>query len=337
MKKMSIHIYQCPNCGAPYKVREGDVAIKCSYCNTVFRTFEDEKRFIIPVYYDSSRAIENFLLWVKKQTGYEESLPFNINLLEVKLHFYPFWVVSLNARTTFTGVGEYAEFSNPDSGGYRNIRVMTREESGSFERFFELVLPASKDIPSEGEVVGVSRMRKFFSHEYVEQQGGVLHGATITREDAKSMAEQIAAAELSRLIMREVVTVNTRNDQIQIKEIALVYIPLWHVSYEFRGEKYRAFIDASSSRIIYASYPPDIAEKTAYLGVAALHVVLGVVSAFLFWGFGWLPVVTVFIGFITAAVVYAWRGLSPTRAREMVDERDLLRKQVETAAKKWLR
>ncbi|MCS6784410.1 MAG: zinc-ribbon domain-containing protein [Candidatus Caldarchaeum sp.] len=328
------HVYQCPNCGAPSQVKEGDVAVRCRYCSFTFRTFEEESRYIVSVYFDSSRAIENFLLWVKKQTGYEESLPLNLTLKDVKLHFYPFWVSSVKARTAFSGVGEDAEYSQPEGRGFRNIRTVLKQESGSFDRFFEVALPASKEIAVPGQIAAVSRARKFFSHEYVERYGGILHGATVTREEARQTAEQIARGELSRLIMQEVVQVNSRNDEIVVGEISLVYIPVWNVVYEFKGKKYQAFIDASSSRVISATYPPDIVEKTAYMAVSAVHALAGFASAGLLWTFGWLPAATSLTGFIAAAVVYAWRGLSPTKAAETYSSGDELTKQLADIARK---
>ncbi|MDW8084458.1 MAG: zinc ribbon domain-containing protein [Candidatus Caldarchaeum sp.] len=334
---MSPKPYQCPNCGAPQEVRPGDVAIKCRYCGTSFRTFEEENRFIVPVYYDSSRAIENFLLWVKKQIGYEESLPLNINLMEAKLHFYPFWVAMVRAKTSFTGVGEDAEYSGPEAGGgYRNIKIVMKQESGSFERLFEFCLPASKEIPPGGEMVAVSRARMFFSHEYVEQRGGILHGAVFSKDEARRMAEQTAANILSSLIAREVVRTVSRNDQIEVGDLSLVYVPVWKIVYEFRGKRYHALVDASSSRVVDASYPPDIVEKAGYLGVAALHVVAGVALAVLLWSMGWLPSLTALTGFFAAAAGYAWRGVSPTRAAEQMAERGTPAQQALSLASKWL-
>ncbi|MDW7978216.1 MAG: hypothetical protein RMH74_05380 [Candidatus Caldarchaeum sp.] len=335
---MSLKTYQCPNCSAPHEVRQGDVAIKCRYCGASFRTFEEEKRYIVPVHYDSSRAVENFLLWVKKQTGYEESLPLNINLREAQLHFYPFWVATVRARTSFTGIGEDVEYSNPEPrGGYRSIRTVTKQESGSFERLFEFCLPASKEIPAGGELVAVSRARVFFSHEYVEQRGGVLHGAVFTRDEARQTAERTAANELSNLIAREVVKTVSRSDEIEVSDLSLVYAPIWRIGYEFRGKQYYAMVDASSSRVIDATYPPDIEEKAGYMGVAALHVVAGVVLASLLWGAGWLPSITAAAGFVAAAAGYAWRGLSPTRAAEQIAEGKTPAQKAVSLAERWMR
>lgn len=313
--------YRCPNCGASYEVREGDAAIRCGYCGATFRTFEEERRYVLPVHYDSSRAIENFLLWAEKQHLYDESLPREMVLRDVSLHFYPFWVATVRASTTFTGLGEDAEYSGPEGKGFRSVTTFLREESGSFERLIEFAVPASGEIPQEGEMVAVSRSRLYFSHEYVRKHGGVLHGATVSREQARRAAEEAAAAELTRLISKEVVEVRTRSDEISVGELSLVYVPVWDVSYEFRGKKYRALIDASSSRVIFATYPSEVAERTAYLGVSALHLVAGTILAAIIWGTSWLAAVTVLAGMGAASAYYVKAALAPAKALEPVAER----------------
>jgi len=318
---MTATTYHCPNCSAPHEVREGDVVIKCSYCGTSFRTLQDEKRYVLPVYYDSSRAIENFLLWVKKQSGYEESMPFNIILKDVKLHFLPFWTATVQARTTFKGLGEDAEYSNPDTaGGYRSIRAVTKEEGGTLERYMEVAIPASNELKAE-EMIAVSKNRLYFSQEYIRLKGGILHGATITRDEAEKIFRRMAEAELTKMIFREVVKVITRQDEINLSEISLVYIPVWEVVYDFKGKQYRALVDASSSRVVEATYPPDILEKASYGGVGAAHIIVGVVLALLLWPYGFIPASSAFLGFLASAVVYFWRSLKPTRAAEMLNEK----------------
>ncbi|MCS6788590.1 MAG: zinc-ribbon domain-containing protein [Aigarchaeota archaeon] len=312
--------YRCPNCGASHEVRERDVAIRCGYCGVTFRTFEEEKRYVLPVHYDSSKALENFLLWAEKQHLYDESLPREMVLREVSLHFYPFWVATVRASTAFTGLGEDAEYSNPDGKGFRTIKLIRREESGSFERLIEFAVPASGEVPVEGEMVAVSRARLYFSHEYVRRHGGVLHGATVSREEARRAAERAAAAELTRLISREVVEVRSRSDEISVGELSLVYVPVWDVTYEFRGKKYRAMIDASSSRVILATYPSEVAERAAYLGISALHLVAGITLAAVIWGSSWLTAVTALAGMATASAYYARAALAPAKAHEPVTE-----------------
>ncbi len=317
---MASVVYQCPRCGSPHSVGEDDAAVTCSYCGTSFMTFREEKRYIFPVYYDSSAAVENFMLWVKKQTGYEESLPFHINLRDVKLHFIPFWTATVRAKTTFTGLGEDAAFSAPYGTGYRKMKIVLREESGSFEKFMEVAVPASAELGIEG-VTAISRKRIYFSHEYVKQKGGILHGAVVPRSEAEAAIKRMMSTELTKLIRREVVEVKTRNDEIDVSDLALVYIPVWEVVYEFKGKRYRALVDASSSRIIEATYPPDILEKAGYTGVGVIHFVAGIAAAALLWPFSFLSSATAFLGFVGAALVYLWRGVKPTRAAEAVEAR----------------
>lgn len=320
---MEAAVYQCPTCGASYTVSEEDTAIKCSYCGTSFRTLREENRYVFPAYYDSSAAIENFILWVKKQTGYEESLPFHINLVSVKLHFLPFWTATVRAKTTFTGLGEDAKFSSPDAFGYRRMKIILREESGSFERFMELAVPASGEVKVEG-ITAISRRRLYFSHEYVRQKGGILHGAIVQRGEAEALIRRMASSELTKLINREVVEVKSRSDEIDISDLAMVYIPVWEVVYEFKGKRYRALIDAASSRILEATYPPDILEKAGYIGIGAAHLAAGVGLAASLWPLGFIAAAAALLGFLSAAIVYFWRGVKPTRAAEKIQAKSTI-------------
>ncbi|MEM4384307.1 MAG: hypothetical protein QXU44_09645 [Candidatus Caldarchaeum sp.] len=81
-----------------------------------------------------------------------------------------------------------------------------------------------------------------------------------------------------------------------MKDLALVYLPIWSISYEFRGKRYHALIDVSSASVVSATYPPDIVEKTVYVGVGVVHGVVGAVLAFLLMGFGCCPCSRLFRG-----------------------------------------
>jgi len=312
--------YICPQCGAQYELKEGDVAVKCRYCSTVFKTFADEQRYLLPVHYDTSTAVENFLLWVKKQIGYEESLPFHIELRNAELHFYPFWVVSLNIKTSFTGLGEDVEYSGRADGGYRNIRTVYKRESGVLERFFEFSIPASREIPVAEKGYKVSaRGRSFYSSDYIKRVGGVLHGATLDRNGATNLAIELAKGEMTMPIMREVVRVDERSDDVNISEAVFINVPVWRISYRFKGKDYYAMVDASSCRVIQATYPPDILEKASYTGIGIGHMVAAFALAGLLLTLGLLPAATAFIGFTAAAAGYFSRAFRPTRAGEEVE------------------
>jgi len=312
--------YVCPQCGAVYEVKEDDLVVRCQYCSTVFRTFAEEQRYLLPAYYDSSSAIEHFLLWVKKQLGYDESLPLHIELKGAELHFYPFWVVSLSIKTSFSGLGEDAEYHGGGGGVYRSVRTIYKEESGSFERFFEYSVPASNEIPAAEKGYRVSaRGRKFYSSSYIEQVGGVLHGATLDRKDAVDRAVESAKNIMTGLVEREVVRVEERSDEVDVSQVVFVNVPVWRVSYRFKGRDYLTMIDASSCRTIQATYPPDIVEKVSYVGLGLGHAVAAFVLAGLLSTLGFMPALTAFIGFAATGAGYISRGLRPARAGEEVE------------------
>jgi predicted Zn finger-like uncharacterized protein len=309
--------YICPECGASYDVGEDEVVVKCEHCSTVFKTLADQKRYLVPVYYDSSSAIENYLLWVKKQLGYDEALPLHLELKKVELHFFPFWAVTLHANTSFNGTGEDAEYSWGNAGGYRSVKTIYREEQGSFDRFLELSIPASGEIPKVCEDYKVSaKACKFYSSSYVKEVGGLLHGVTVDADKAVQTAKDIAAAQLTALISEEVVEVKSREDDIDIEQALFLYVPVWRIVYRFRGKEYLAVIDAASSRTMYATYPPDIPEKAGYAGLGLAHAGAGILSMALLSRWSLVSPITGFVGFIVASATYFSRSFRPTVAEE---------------------
>lgn len=316
-------VYACPVCGKDVEVGEGEKAVHCRYCNSDFLTMEGEERYMMPAYYNSSSCFEIFMLWVKKQGGYEESMPLELHMESAALHFYPFWVISLEGSTTFTGLGEDATYSWPDLGAYRQMKVFLRPEQGTFERRFEFIVPATKDLPQELRDYQIpGRARKYYSEALVAEAGGKLHGGVLGRKDAEGWATQMAKERFAALIAREVDRVDTRKDSLNIIESYYIYVPIWFFTYTFKGKSYRALVDASTGRVVFATFPPDLREKASYFGLAALHVALGGLAALLLAGLGppSLYLIPLPLGLVGAGFAYAYRSLQPTRGGEKLEE-----------------
>jgi DNA-directed RNA polymerase subunit RPC12/RpoP len=315
--------YACPVCGKQVEVAEGEKAVHCRYCNSDFMTMEGEERFVMPVYYNSSSCFETFMLWAKKQGGYEESTPIQLHMDSALLHFYPFWVISLEGTTTFTGLGEDAEYSWPEGGAYRQMRTFLRPEQGTFDRRFELLLPATKDLPQELKGYQIpGRARKYYSPNLVVDAGGILHGGVVSREQAESWGTDEAKGQFTFLIQREVDRVDTRKDSLNLIESYYIYVPIWAFGYSFKGKGYSAFVDASTGRVIFATYPPDIREKASYMGIALAHIAVGGLATFLLLSQG-IPLaylVGIPLGLVGAGLAYAYRSLQPTRGGEELEE-----------------
>jgi DNA-directed RNA polymerase subunit RPC12/RpoP len=315
--------YACPVCGKKTEVAEGEKVVHCPYCNTDFLTMEGEERYVMPSYYNSSSCFETFMLWAKKQGGYDESTPIQLHMDSATLNFYPFWVISLEGTTTFTGLGEDAEYSWPDGGAYRQMRTFLRPEQGTFERRFELLFPAAKDFPQELRSYQIpGRARKYFTTQTVTEAGGTLHGGVLGREAAEQMANDAAKQQFSLLIDREVDRVDTRKDALNLVESYYIYVPIWTFGYSFKGKGYDAFVDASTGRVIFATYPPSIKERASYMGVALLSIVAGGIVAGLLYleGAPMAYLVPLPLGLVGAGVAYAYRSLQPTRGGEKLEE-----------------
>jgi len=315
--------YACPVCGKQTDVSEGEKAVHCPYCNTDFLTLEGEERYVMPAYYSSSTSFETFMLWAKKQGGYDESTPIQLHLDASTLHFYPFWDITLEGTTTFTGLGEDAEYSWPEGGVYRQMRTFLKPEQGTFDRRFELLFAAAKDFPQELKTYQIpGRARKYFSPNLVTEAGGTLHGGVLDRQHAEQMANDAAKEQFSFLIGREVDRVETRKDSLSLIESYYIYVPIWIFGYSFRGKAYQAFVDASTGRVVYATYPPDIRERASFFGVAAAHIALGALASsfLLLEGPPLSYIVPLPLGLAGAGIAYAYRSLQPSRGGEKLED-----------------
>jgi DNA-directed RNA polymerase subunit RPC12/RpoP len=315
--------YACPVCGKPTDVAEGEKGVHCPYCNTDFLTMEGEERYAMPAYYNSSSCFETLMLWAKKQGGYDESTPIRLHMDRATLHFHPFWVISLEGTTTFTGLGEDAEYSWPEGGAFRQLKTLLRPEQGTFDRRFEFLFPASKDFPQELTSYQIpGRARKYFSTGVVTAAGGILHGGVVNRAQAEEIANDSAKQQFSLLIDREVQRVDARKDSLTIVESYYIYVPIWAFGYSFKGKAFVAFVDASTGRVLYATYPPDIRERASFMGIALAHIGLGgAAAAFLMAQAAPLPYLVPFpVGVAGAGLAYAYRSLQPSRGGEKLEE-----------------
>jgi hypothetical protein len=136
------------------------------------------------------------------------------------------------------------------------------------------------------------------------------------------MANDAAKQQFSLLIDREVDRVDTRKDALNLVESYYIYVPIWTFGYSFKGKGYDAFVDASTGRVIFATYPPSIKERASYMGVALLSIVAGGIVAGLLYleGAPMAYLVPLPLGLVGAGVAYAYRSLQPTRGGEKLEE-----------------
>jgi len=305
--------WKCPSCGGVDEVGGQDLVTVCKYCKTCY-TVEgkiEKEHYLIQMYYPSNRAVENLLLWVKKQIGAEEDLPLHIEITHISLDFYPFWHVNINAKTVFSGVGEDANYSMPVGfNQYRIINRTSKPENGAIDHFFSLTYPASSKIPIQ--IMGYefpTRSKKYFSESYTKDYGGDIYNGEITRTTVEERAKKDALNHMTDLVNKEIFNVTSRTDDVSISSVYYLHVPIWHIQYKFNKKEYSAFIDASTGRVVQATYPISIEYRAINGTLAAAHITLALAAGILTIGFAPYAGSAILTGLGAAGAVFLFRTI----------------------------
>lgn len=274
--------WKCPNCGAVVKVGDEDLVTVCAYCRTCF-TAEgkiEKEHYLIPMYYASNSAVDSLLLWIKKQIGAEEDLPLHIEISHTSLDFYPFWHVNSDIKTVFAGIGEDANYNFPVGfNQYRSISFTSKPESGTLDRSFSLTYPASSKIPVQiVDYEFPTRSKKYFSESYAKEYGGEIYNGELTHSVVEERAKKDALNYMTEHLRKEIFQITSRTDEITVSSIYYLHVPIWHIQYKFNKKNYEAFVDASTGRVIHATYPISIEYRTINGTLATAHIIAAIAA-----------------------------------------------------------
>ncbi|TET12297.1 MAG: hypothetical protein E3J86_00495 [Candidatus Thorarchaeota archaeon] len=272
---------RCAFCDADFQTGPGDILLVCPYCGTAQTTdgvkFTDH--YMIRVHFDQHESQTTLLDWVSKQLGAPEDLPAKARFLQAEQIWYPFWISSVDADTTYSGLGRDAHFHNEwpqRRGAYKRIEYFWKPESGQFVRRHEINVAAVKDIDSDirGHPIP-TRAKEYFSHAHAEEfDGKVLH-SNMTLEQAKSLAEKIAKDKQTQLVLQEVDKIESREDKLEVGETFLIHVPVWELEYRYGNRKYKASVSAPTGYVIESKYPRSMAFRAAGIGVGLIMLLIG--------------------------------------------------------------
>ncbi len=320
---------QCAFCSANFEAGAGDVLLVCPYCGTAQTTegakFKDH--YMIRVHFAQHEAQTTLLDWCSKQLGAPDDLAAKARFIGYKQIWYPFWISSVDADSSYSGLGKDANFYNEwpqRRGAYKRIDFFWKPESGRFERRHEVKIPATSGI--DQDIINFpipSRAKEFFSHSHAEEfDGKVLH-SQIAEDQARSMAKERATQLQTNLILKEVDKIETRNDKIDVGETFLIHVPIWELEYRYGNGKYKASVAAATGYVIESKYPRSMAFRAAGIGIGLILLLAGVGLIAL--AAGVLPIQMLqYGGFVSGGLmsvlglVLLYKGVSRKEAKEQL-------------------
>ncbi|MCK5152105.1 MAG: hypothetical protein KAQ65_09700 [Candidatus Thorarchaeota archaeon] len=273
---------QCAFCSANFEAGPGDVLLVCPYCGTAQTTdgAKFKNHYMIRVHFAQHEAQTTLLDWCSKQLGAPDDLAAKARFVGYEQIWYPFWISSVEADSSYSGLGKDANFYNEwpqRRGAYKRIDFFYKPESGRFERRHEVKIPAVSGIDEDIQGHPIpTRAKEYFSHSHAEEfDGKVLH-SQIAEDQARSMAKERATQLQTNLILKEVDKIESRNDKIDVGETFLIHVPVWELEYRYGNSKYKASVAAATGYVIESKYPRSMAFRAAGIGIGLILLLAGV-------------------------------------------------------------
>ena len=266
-KEEALHGLTCPQCGGVVPVPEGQVIVRCPYCDlrSLVRGERGIRRYQVPQQVprqDVGTALEKFL---KSNWAIAMDARQRAKLHEAFLVYLPFWTVW--GRVAAWAFGE-KQVGSGDDKRYepREVRIveeMTWNGAACDVGEFGVNQAPLADQP----------MQPF--------NPDALHAAGMVFEPAGSFAEarQTAEDQFQAQVKRKAKL--DRLSQLFVRyfrrRYGLVYYPLWVLRYLYRGRAFQVVVDGYSGKVLYGKAPGNTFYRAAVLvGGMALGALLAI-------------------------------------------------------------
>jgi hypothetical protein len=254
-EKETLQGLNCPNCGGVISIPEGQVIVRCPYCDlrSFVRGERGLRRFQVPQAKNRDDAVKSFRQFLSGNLAIAMDASRRAELTEVFLVYLPFWVVW--ARVMGWAFGQ-EEVGSGDRRHYepREVRIV---EEMTWDA-------AACDVGEFGvnQVPLTTQELDPFNSDALRATGLVFEPVG-SFSDAKSAA----AADIESRINRRAGL--DRLGQLFVRffrqRFGLVYYPLWVLRYLYRGRAFQVVVDGSSGKVLYGKAPGNVLYRAAVL------------------------------------------------------------------------
>jgi hypothetical protein len=236
---------KCSHCGAPISFQPGELLATCKYCGyTVVietgQTFTFEHSLLLNAF-DQVQVETRVRSWMREGFMKPSDLARKAKLTGRELIYLPFWVVSVEARSSYRGI-------------FERISPAVMKE-GVIEKDYDWLVLARKatefptreyQVPLEGKIP--------FDFRRIEAFAKVLNS-----EIAKDEAEEQAKAEIEGnhkfLAQQDVDKIIEMKTEIKIEETVYLHAPIWFIKYEYKGKDYQLIVDGATGVAVKGDIP----------------------------------------------------------------------------------
>jgi len=237
---------KCSHCGAPIAFEPGEMLATCKYCGftVVIETgqpFSFEHSLLLNKY-DPTQVEEPVRSWMREGFLKPSDLARKSKIVEKELIYLPFWVVSVEARSSYKGIFE------------RITPAVAKE--GTIEKEYDWLVLARKatefptrdyEVPLEGKIP--------YDFRRIEAFARVLN-SEMDKNDAVEQAKQEIEDNNRFLAQQDVDKIVDMKTEVKIEETVYLHAPLWFIKYEYRGKYYQLIVDGATGTAVKGDIPP---------------------------------------------------------------------------------
>src|SRR4030066_1110871 len=236
---------RCSHCGAPVDFTPGEIIATCKYCGftTVVETgqaFTFEHSLLLNKY-DEAQIETPIRDWMRSGFLKPSDLAKKAKITEKSLVYLPFWVVSIEAKSTYKGIFERIAPPIVKEGTIEkeyNWLVLAREAAGFPTREY--------DVPLEGKIP--------FDFRKIEGFAKILN-SEIEKDEALELAKQQIEAHHRYLLQKDVDKIIELNTEFKVTQEVYLHAPVWFIKYEYKGSAYQLIIDGATGVAVKGDIP----------------------------------------------------------------------------------
>jgi len=236
---------KCPHCGAPIAFEPGEILATCKYCGFTIvietgQTFSYEHSLLLNKY-DPVQVEEQVRSWMREGFLKPSDLAKKSKITEKQLVYLPFWIISVEAKSSYKGIFE------------RITPAVTKE--GTIEREYDWLVLARKgtefptrdyDVPLEGKIVYDFRRIEAFAQ---------IFNSEVDKADAEEQARAEIESNHRFLAQQDVDKIIEIKTETKIEETVYLHAPLWFIKYDYKGKVYQLIVDGATGTVIKGDIP----------------------------------------------------------------------------------
>lgn len=236
---------RCSHCGAPVEFKPGEIVATCKYCGftTVIETGEafNFEHSLLLNKFDEKQIEDPIHDWMGSGFLKPGNLAKKSKIAEKNLVYLPFWVVSVEASSSYKGIFERIAPAIVKEGKIEkeyNWLVLAREAAGFPTREY--------DVPLEGKIP--------YDFRKIEGFAKVLN-SEIEKDEAMELAKQQIEAHHRFLLKSDVDKIVELQTTYNVKQVVYLHAPIWFIRYEYKSKTYQLIIDGTSGIALKGDIP----------------------------------------------------------------------------------